>query len=146
MKTLLRLLLLGATALSIPAAYGQYSTPVREVDRPEKRAMQFTVICTSVSACTAHPTLTIPAGTYLVLEYASGYISLPSGSSGARVLQLSFSGINHYVPSATVLTGGDNILGQPVKIYLDVVPVFSVWGGPVNSGTEITFSGYYASK
>ncbi|QOY86458.1 hypothetical protein [Paludibaculum fermentans] len=145
MKNIFRVLLLAA-AVTLPAAYGQYSTPVREVEKPDKRPVTISYGCTSAASCTNLLGVTIPAGSRLVLEYVSAFISPSPANTGSRALLIQVNGQNHYIPAKDLTFSGQSILSETVKIYCDTMPYVAIAGGSVGTTVDITLTGYFATK
>ncbi len=145
MKSIFRVLLLAA-AVTIPAAYGQYSTPVREVEKPEKRPVTISFDCPTATTCSSVIAPTIPAGSRLVIEYVSAFIGANAVGTGSRTLMIQSNGLNHYMASSDILPSGQTVISRSVKLYFDTIPAVTILGGSVGTTVDITLSGYLATK
>ncbi len=132
-----------AAALTAPTVFAQYSTPVREVERPEKRAFNVNYACSGVF-CTPTNAPTVPAGYRIVFEFVSAYFG-----AGERLLSISLDNtfaIHTVAPTWVSANGSTSVIQQPVRFYNDKFPDITLIQGTAPSSYSITLSGYLAAK
>jgi hypothetical protein len=146
-------ILTAALVLLPAAAHGQYSTPVREVEKPAKTAVNFHYNC-SGTACAS--TYVLPANQRLVIEMVN--IRLTTSNAPAvtsEVLILSAVGqdsVGTYLPTRIGYTqNGDTTLhgNYRVSMYADYKPNVSIYPA-VNINPSyvnvVTIYGYLVAK
>jgi hypothetical protein len=151
--TLKHSILAAALVLSSTAAFGQYSTPVREVEKPAKTAVTFVYFC-SGTTCTSNYVL--PANQRLVIEMVNIRLTTSAAQPvESEVTILSAIGqdvVGTYFPTRIGYThNGDTTLhgNYRVSMYADYKPTASIFPA-VNVDpsyvNRVTIYGYLVAK
>jgi len=130
--------------------------PVRDVDNPERRLIMLTTSYVAVGSASlsvpvpnpVNPSLVnpyiVPNGKRLVLDYVSGYVSIPAGRL-PRSLELDIFGGNpppydvSLIPYVTNLTDSTLIhFSQPVRAYADAGSQIALFFGMDGTGSMTT--------